>query len=893
MSKIPPQQDLFPDEDPEVYDELQQFIDLLGQGFQTPESYPSNLLRTNTKNIKRFNSKTDKFSGNSYRAFIRFILKTKNKYKYISPNGSDILGDGSRRNPYHTLHKAYSMIGSTGANADLNYIIARDGVYDLDNILDTPGSTLAFISNISNDNVLFFGNNTFRDKNIVVISENLHGCKIKGSVGLTLDTSYGINGISLGIKRFKIDAKHLPFANDITKIDFSLYDYDYTAPHDVSVITPSTLVPCMLNKGTTGSQYPELYLSYPTAFSFSGATFSSSRFVPYASTSTPGLSLYGFTGTEIFNIITTRNSLPGVTTNWTDTTLAMYGGNNDSTMHRIVGISYAEGKINIEGRPPNLPVTNIAFLANKSWLGNTYEYAFEVNGNEKYFYVKSDTNIVPRIPLIDFGINLCRVSNIQFIGFDIFEFRNSNIGFASNDQNVRGNISNLTFKYNASHHTDYIAFLGDYNNSDIIGNLIYKTTYRGLYFNNCNNVNIKYNTIIGWKQKTGIYMSGCSAMNVYNNNLFTLAAAHGNGMAFYQGCGNINIEKNYIFVPSNFGVAIQDYTGKSGDIGYTIKNNVIFSDVGLKIYEVNKSANYRGDLVNFDIQNNVGSFQVNEEYLSPSQNPAANQVGTPWWKFNRYIYRNNFCTGPFNLIKPAIDIIRPLPHLVVGASGINGNYILGTTAQLFTNSAGGSFTINAPQSVINDFYNAGLGIAIYSGICGSSSWTNRWLPGITVNGTLIRDAKAISRFTSRYPAFDGITCHYNNLFICEGLNESVSAGFSVGTTFEYDYVDTQTKSRLLNKGTRASTNSIFQPNTFFSAPSGETYSLQLYLIDPTAEDTGRYDFRIKSNILDFQSIPVETDGIGVNWIGPNYKGFTYTQFMTNNFYDWWLYNEGT
>ena len=891
MSKIPPEDDLQPDDGQEVYDELQQYIDLLEQGVDPPPTLPTNFFSTSTRNIRRFNSKTEKISGMAYKSFIRFILKNRKSYVYISPSGSDITGNGSRRKPYHTPHKAYSMIGSTGPNAILKYIIAKDGVYDLDNILDTPGSTLAFISNTSNADVLFFGNNTVRDKNIVLISENLHGCKIKGSISLTLDTSYGINGISLGIKRYKIDSKHLPFASDIKKIDFSLYDYNYNGPHNVTVTSPTTLVPCMLNKGTTGAQYPELYLTYPTAFTYVGPSLPLSRFVPYAGTSTPGLSLYGFTGTEIFNIITTRNSLPGVTTNWTDTTLVMYGGNNDSTMHKIVGISYAESKINIEGRPHNLPVSNIAFIANKSWLGNTYEYAFEMDGNQKYFYVKSDSNIVPRLPLIDFGINLCGVSNIQFIGFDIFEFRNSNIGFASNDQNTRGNITNLTFKYNASHHTDYVAFLGDFKNSSVQGNLIYKTTYRGLYFNDCTNVDVKYNTIVGWKQKTGIYMSGCSGMNVYNNNLYTLAALHGNGMAFYQGCRNINIEKNYIFVPSNFGIAIQDYTGKSGDIGYTIKNNVIFSDVGLKIYEVNKTGNYRGDLVNFDIQNNVGSFQVNEEYFLSSQ--SANNKATPWWKFYRYIYRNNFCTGPINLIKPAIDVMKNLPHLVVGSSGINGNYILGTTAQLYSNSPGGSFIINAPQSIINDFY-SGLGIALYTGMCGPASWTNSWLPGVTINGTLIRDAKAISRFTARYPAFDGITCHYNNLFMCEGLNEQLSASvYSVGSTFEYDYVDPQTKSRLLNLGTRASTNKIFQPNTFFDAPSGNSYSLQIFLIDPTAEDTGRYDFRLKPTIQDYQANQIQTSGIGVDWIGPNYKGFTYTQFMTNNFYDWWLYNEGT
>jgi hypothetical protein len=170
--------------------------------------------------------------------------------------------------------------------------------------------------------------------------------------------------------------------------------------------------------------------------------------------------------------------------------------------------------------------------------------------------------------------------------------------------------SNITFKYNAFHHADYAAFHGNFNNSNVIGNLCYKSFYRGMHFSGCTAVNIKYNTIVGWRTKTGIYMSGSSNANVYGNNIFTIATQHGNGMAFYDTCYDINIEKNFIFTPTNIGIAIQEYHGISGNVGYTIKNNVLFSDRGLKIYEVEKeNCGMRGDLANFTITNNTGCMK--------------------------------------------------------------------------------------------------------------------------------------------------------------------------------------------------------------------------------------------------------------------------------------------
>jgi hypothetical protein len=426
--------------------ELDDFIQAVNENVDPPViSFPANLLRTSTKDISRYNVKTDKFSGKGYRSYIKYILKQKKKYVYISPNGSDITGDGRRSNPYHTLHKAYSSIGSTGADADLRYIIARDGVYDLENILNTPGSTLA----MTQTKTLFFGDERWREKNIVVISENLHGCKIKGSVDLQLDTSYGIGGISLGVKRYKFNPAFSAYTSHLEKMDFFVYDYDYNATPNVSVTSADTLYPCMLNRGTTGSQYPEYWLSYDESWTVpkDSINFPNSRFVPYASS--PGGTLYGITQTNLVNVITTRNA-SGVTTNWADTTLVFTGGNNNISYHKIVGISYgAETKINTLSRPSFNGINAVAFIGNKSWLGNTYETAFEIDGNEKYFYVKTNSNINPRVTALRYGINLCRVKNISFIGFDIFEFNDENVGYSSSSDNFQIS-SNITFKYNAS-----------------------------------------------------------------------------------------------------------------------------------------------------------------------------------------------------------------------------------------------------------------------------------------------------------------------------------------------------------------------------------------------------------------------------------------------------------
>jgi hypothetical protein len=881
MSKIPPNEDLIAGETFDYYDELNDFIQQVENDLDPPISYPAYLMRQNTKQKRRFDTKTDNFSGSAYISFIKYILKQKRSYKYISPNGSDITGTGTRNNPYHTLHKAYQVLGTTGADANIKYIIARDGVYDLNNILNTTGSTLAY----TKDKVLFFGDETYREKNIVVISENLHGCKIKGSTDLILDTTYGINGISLGVKRYKLNQNQTAFTDSIKKLDFNLYDYDYNLNHNVSLTSSTALTPCMLNRGTTGSQYPEYFLSYPSSFTFPTVSISSNRFVQYA-TSNDGIALYGITGSgtnDLMNLVLARNA-SGVTTNWTDTTLIMQGGNNNLSYHKIVGISYAQNKINILNKPSFTPVKNIAFVGNKSWLGNTYEYAFEIDGNEKYFYVKSDTIIVPRIPVLRFGINLCRVKNIQFIGFDIFEFREENVGYSSSADNYKIS-SNITFKYNAFHHADYAAFHGNFNNSNVIGNLCYKSFYRGMHFSGCTAVNIKYNTIVGWRTKTGIYMSGSSNANIYGNNIFTIATQHGNGMAFYDTCYDINIEKNFIFTPTNIGIAIQEYHGISGNVGYTIKNNVLFSDRGLKIYEVEKeNCGMRGDLANFTITNNTGCMEIDSE----------DSLYMPWWKFNRFSIRNNFFTGPSQVVKNIVNLDDSTNHLIPNGtviSGLSGYYILGQTAQLCSGSPGQSFIINAPQNYIDQFYSSGLGYAVYNGKCGASSWTHSWLPGITVNGVIVPDSKAIYRWWAYNKNLDGITCLYNNIWLCKSTSSEISASISaVGLTSNFDYTDTRTKSRLLSNRTFTSTTSIFGSGYFFESPSGS--SLQIYLNDPTAEDTGKYDFRLKNNISDYQDNSIINSGVGVDWVGPNYKGFTYTQFMTNNFYDWWLYNEG-
>jgi hypothetical protein len=125
MSKIPPNEDLIAGETFDYYDELNDFIQQVENDLDPPISYPAYLMRQNTKQKRRFDTKTDNFSGSAYISFLKYILKQKRSYKYISPNGSDITGTGTRNNPYHTLHKAYQVLGTTGADANIKYIIAK------------------------------------------------------------------------------------------------------------------------------------------------------------------------------------------------------------------------------------------------------------------------------------------------------------------------------------------------------------------------------------------------------------------------------------------------------------------------------------------------------------------------------------------------------------------------------------------------------------------------------------------------------------------------------------------------------------------------------------------------------------------------------------------------
>jgi hypothetical protein len=448
------------------------------------------------------------------------------------------------------------------------------------------------------------------------------------------------------------------------------------------------------------------------------------------------------------------------------------------------------------------------------------------------------------------------------------------------------------------HHGDNIVFHGNFSNSNVIGNLCYKSFYRGLYFSGCTATNIKYNTVAAWRIKTGIFMSNSNKCNVYGNNLFTLASQHGNGMAFYSGCRDINIEKNFIYVPTNIGIAIQAYSGitasgnpapntgiKDGD-GFKIKNNVLFSNRGIKMSEVatrgSASCGTRGDLAKFEISNNTGSILIDRE----------DTVYNPWWKFNKMAIRNNFLTGPNNTIRNIINIDPSTNHLQSGTavSGLSGNYIIGTT---FQNCEGDGIQIfGGGENYINGFNQAGLGYAIYNGVCGNSKWNHSWLPGITVNGVMIPDALGVYKWWAYNKNYDGITCLYNNIWLAKASEAVIPASSSaVGATSDFSFTDPQTKSYLLQNISYSGEDTIFQPGFYFDGPNS---TLKIYLVDPTAEITGKYDFRTKSNIQDYNSDPIlDETSIGVNWIGPSYKGFTYTQFMTANIYDWWLYNEGT
>lgn len=873
--------------------DLYYLIDPISAG-NNPLSYPANLLRQSTKNIRRFNIKNDKFSGNAYNKIIRWIKKQKRDVIYISPNGNDITGSGTRTNPFLTLHKAYSVTGSTFANADIKYIIAMDGVYDLDTMLDNAniGGTLAYENSQFKDRTtLFFGNETWREKHFVVISETLHGCKIKGSVDLQLDTTYGINGISLGIKRYKIQDKHLPYAEDMLFGPFRIYDYDYNQPHNVRLTRPSTIVAAMLNKGSTGSQYPELYQSYPSAFTVTGLTLNNStHFESYQGSGTS--TLYGITGPNgklLFNVVSERNA-SGVTTTWTDTTLLFYGGNNTLSSHKIVGISYAQQKINVRGKPSFTPLKSVAFIGNKSWIGNTYEYGYEITQNQKYFYIKSDSTITPRISLIDYGINLCRTKNIQFIGFDIFEFKRANIGLSSSDVNSLRQSSNIVLKYNAIHDSEYDALEITTSNSRIHGNLIYRSYHRGMQLNQSTSTDVVYNTLVGWTLLTGIYSNKSSNIKIYGNSLYTMSAAHGNGMAFYLGCRNFDVSKNFIFTPYNIGLAVQEYDGETGGIGFQITNNVIFADQGIKIYETDKNSSAytygRPDLTSFNISNNFTTLHLN----------SIEANGDPWWRMNRMAFRNNFFSGPnhvFPLYLSSVDFFgNSVLHLTPNgelSSGISGNFNIGTTYGI---TAGGVFRVHSvPSEYTNQINDFGINYAIYAGICGANKWTHYWLPGITLNGVMTADAYALNKWWAYNKNYDGITCVYNNVWLEKSPNASKTT--SLGVKEFFDHTDPQCKSRLLTTRVSSSDRFIFDDGYFIAANAGST--LQVFLRDPTAEQTGRYDFRGKPTVQDYLTEPVrmERDNIGVNWVGPSYKGFTYTQFMTANLYDWWLYNEGT
>ena len=832
-----------------------------------------------------------------YESFVGYVKTLpSSRVKYISINGSNIRGRGTRSSPWLTAHYAYSQFGVNGETAPMSYIIALDGEYTPSTLraASAEGGTLADNSR----KTLFFGNRVSRKKNMTILSENLGGCKLIGSVQLEEDTSYTVVN---NIKKYKFNANDVHYSAGLTLFDFDLFGYTFDNK-EIKNSRPYVIVPSMHGRTFSDIDNVEAWQADIETYSVTGITLGS-KSISYATV------FNGVAGTavgctthwsSVMRGITTRNAMDviaGATTQWENSSLAIHGGNNNYSKLLVLGVCYDNPTIYIKGNLPYDIIEEIGFFGRKSFIGSTGEMSWEHHENPRAFYAKTEPITTLRCPVIKRMIDLSLVENLTIMGFDIGEFSGAVVE-STGTALTTAKSKNIKFTHNRIHDCVLGGIQISFSeNTTVSKNAIYRTHERPCQVANSPNSIVTNNLFAFWRSLSGVYYSGQSGGYVGYNNFAILGGAHGNGMACYLGCSNITIEHNFFFCPYNISLAIQQYSGGT----FKIENNVMYGG-HLKIYEpIPRGGTYTEDpgSTKFIIKNNALHLINDIADCGITHNNA-------WWMVNNLSIRNNFLYNTASYYTLGIDLLDtsfPGSGALSGVkaasisravAGVSGPYVLGTTHTVGPTLPYMIRTI--PAELANSFSNTRI-FAHYTGVCGATQWTHSWLPGVTLEGGGTSYGTQYAMWSQKLiDPTDNLPRVYNNLHMYHNVATvlSSSLGYTGGFVKLYDYNNSQIKSQLLRNDQISSSLDMNHPAILDT--------LEKYLVDPTANSSGFYDWRLKSGFIystgntgnsntpattPFQTGGIQKIGIGVDWIGPSFKGLSYEDQLTANFIDWW------
>jgi hypothetical protein len=619
--------------------------------------------------------------------FCEYPIPNPTRTMYIAPTGSDITGTGSRTNPFKTVKKAVNSLPN-----DLlpSYVVFLNGIYNI----NTIGAGNHAYTRLSGSretclmSTIGLNDTTDNTRKITLMAEKPLKSILLGSI---YPSYLGVTGASSDIRTYDLSGPTFSVVNgnqteirkyfnifNVTDVGVVLGPTSGEATLNTTLKTPH---PVILYGGIT--QNKDDWISQANLWTIPFVNTATTYGISYTSETNPSGGTLWYIGditggTRISNII---NSLGGSGFSWSDTAIAIRGGNNGNHLTTIKGLS--SGVKFIVNSHPGSSIRNstnaLAIMGNPGFTQDDNSIAYK---NQTLYY-RGQTYQNLRLNAIDMAFILNNTTDLTICGFEIGEFR-SGIRSLSLGGSTYGTAStsrkSLEIKYNFIRDclhpdTGYGIDAGNHFRTRIFGNFVANTYYRGIacsspqplvvsatsgsgltgllpgftfdkpqpYYPGSYNLEISFNTVYAWKSYSGIYLQDAKNIKIFNNNIYANGPQHGNGIALYggngnngiyhRGCFNVELNNNFVWVPG--GNALTQQRSNIYSNPWVVRNNAFKSS---------------GDLYDPWIlhgivwENNVGIPNFYPTYpggVSYARGITTNNQVNTWWGLYNKIFRNN------------------------------------------------------------------------------------------------------------------------------------------------------------------------------------------------------------------------------------------------------------
>lgn len=158
-----------------------------------------------------------------------------------------------------------------------------------------------------------------------------------------------------------------------------------------------------------------------------------------------GVTGYYISGPEIWNIVSSF----GTGFSWSDTALALHGGNNNVHTATILDVNHATQKIRVTSNPPSpfnpssYGTDAFAFLGNPGFTMTDLSFAYK--DNKVYF--RGITYNTLRINAVSTGMITNNCTELTICGFEMGEFKDDCITNYATGSTTNSNRKSLVVKY--------------------------------------------------------------------------------------------------------------------------------------------------------------------------------------------------------------------------------------------------------------------------------------------------------------------------------------------------------------------------------------------------------------------------------------------------------------